>query len=165
MFPRRLPLSVGLNVMIANQASFEPHSSQRLPGSSRIYVDGAIHSEVRVPMREIAVSPTRTYSGESQTNEPVRVYDCSGPWGDPNFTGSPEQGLPPLRRDWILKRGDVEDYDGRQVKPQDNGYLSGKHEAYASQAERNRLVEFPGLTSQRRRPLRASAGHPVTQLW
>ena len=49
--------------------------------------------------------------------------------------------------------------------PQDNGYLSGKHAEYASKAEKNRLIEFPGLTGQRRRPLRASAGHPVTQLW
>ncbi len=55
-------------------------------------------------------------------------------------------------------------YDGREVKPQDNGYLSGKHAEYASKAEKNRLVEFPGLTSQRRRPLRAKAGKVVTQL-
>ena len=47
----------------------------------------------------------------------------------------------------------------------DNGYLSGKHAEFASKAEKNRLVEFPGLLSQRRKPLRASKGHPVTQLW
>ena len=46
-------------------------------------------------------------TGAVQTNEPVRVYDCSGPWGDPAFTGSVAEGLPSLRRDWILKRGDV----------------------------------------------------------
>jgi len=70
-----------------------------------------------------------------------------------------------LRREWILKRGDVAEYDGREVKPQDNGYLSDKHAEYASKAEKNRLVEFPGLVSQRRRPLRASKGHPVSQMW
>ncbi len=115
-------------------------------------------------MREIEVSPTKSYTGAVTANDPVRVYDCSGPWGDPAFTGTPEQGLPALRREWILKRGDVEEIDGREVKPQDNGYLSGKHAEYASKAEKNRLVEFPGLTSQRRRPLRAKAGKVVTQL-
>src|SRR6185369_9614724 len=85
-------------------------------------------------------------------------------WGDPAFTGTVEQGLPALRREWILKRGDVEPIDGREVKPQDNGYLSGKHAEYASKAEKNRLMEFPGLTSQRRRPLRARTGQVVTQL-
>ena len=82
----------------------------------------------------------------------------------PNFTGTSEEGLPALRRDWILKRGDVEEYDGREVKPQDNGYLSGKHAEFASAAEKNRLVEFPGLKSQRRRTLRAKPGKVVTQL-
>jgi phosphomethylpyrimidine synthase len=160
--------------MIATKDSFEPHSSEQLPASHKIYVQGTIHPDVRVPMREIKVSPTRTVVATPSSpnggrdalvaNDPVRVYDCSGPWGDPAFTGTSEQGLPALRRDWILKRGDVEEIDGREVKPQDNGYLSGKHAEYASKAEKNRLVEFPGLTSQRRRPLRAKAGKVVTQL-
>ena len=161
-----LPGSIRVcHYMIANDKSFEPHSSQQLPGSTRVYVDGTIHPGVRVPMREIEMSPTKTHNGSFQTNQPVRVYDCSGPWGDPAFTGTSEQGLPALRRDWILKRGDVGEYEGREVRPQDNGYLSGTHAEYASKAEKNRLIEFPGLTSQRRRPLRASAGHAVTQLW
>jgi len=151
--------------MIANENSFEPHSSEQLPGSSRVYVGGVLHPEVRVPMREIQVSPTKAFNGQVEDNEPVRVYDCSGPWGDPQFKGSVEEGLPALRLSWITGRGDVEAYDGREVKPQDNGYLSGKHAEYASRAEKNRLVEFPGLKGQRRRPLRASHGHPVTQLW
>jgi len=151
--------------MIANEKSFEPHSSEQLPGSSRVYVGGVVHPEIRVPMREIQVSATKAFNGQVEENEPVRVYDCSGPWGDPQFKGSVEEGLPPLRLDWITRRGDVEGYEGREVKPQDNGYLSGKHAEYASRAEKNRLVEFPGLKGQRRRPLRASHGHPVTQLW
>ena len=150
--------------MIASKDSFEPHSSEQLPASKKVFVAGTIHSDVRVPMREIEVSPTKSYTGAITPNDPVRVYDCSGPWGDPAFTGTSEQGLPALRRDWILKRGDVEEIDGREVKPQDDGYLSGKHAEYASKAEKNRLVEFPGLTSQRRRPLRAKAGKVVTQL-
>jgi phosphomethylpyrimidine synthase len=151
--------------MIASKDSFEPHSSEQLPNSKKVFVEGTIHSDVRVPMREIELSPTKTYSGQIEVNEPVRVYDCSGPWGDPNFTGKSDEGLPALRADWILKRGDVAEYSGREVKPMDNGYLSGKHAEFASKAEKNRLVEFPGLLGQRRKPLRASQGHPVTQLW
>ena len=151
--------------MIADpKTSFEPHSSEQLPASRRVYVEGALPG-VRVPMREIALSPTKAFNGKIEENEPVRVYDCSGPWGDPDFTGTSDEGLPALRAPWILGRKDVAEYDGREVLPQDNGYLSGKHAEYASKAERNRLVEFPGLHGQRRKPLRASAGHPVTQLW
>ena len=150
--------------MIATPESFEPHSREQLPNSQRVYEPGTLHPDVRVPMREITVTPTRSYTGAVTPNDPVRVYDCSGPWGDPSFTGTSDEGLPALRRAWILLRGDVEEYDGREVKPQDNGYLSGKHAEYASKAEKNRLVEFPGLTGRRRRPLRAKPGKVVTQL-
>ena len=151
--------------MIATKDSFEPHSSEALPNSAKVFVSGEIHPDVRVPFREIQLTPTKSFNGGTETNEPVRVYDCSGPWGDPNFTGKVEEGLPPLRDKWIRSRADVEEYEGREVKPQDNGYLSGKHAEFASQAERNRLKEFPGLKGNRRRPLRAAKGHPVTQLW
>jgi phosphomethylpyrimidine synthase len=150
--------------MIATKESFEPHSSEQLPASKKIYVEGVLHPEIRVPMREIEVSDTKSYTGAIEKNAPVRVYDCSGPWGDPDFKGTSDEGLPALRRQWILKRGDVEEYDGREVKPMDNGYLSGKHAEFASNAEKNRLVEFTGLLGQRRKPLRAKAGKVVTQL-
>ena len=132
------------------------------PESRRIYVQGVAHPSVRVPFREIPLSPTRDFTGELEPNEPVRVYDASGPWGDPDFHGDVSRGLPALRRGWILARADVEEYGGRTVHPGDNGYLSANHAEYAGNAARNRLMEFPGL---RRKPLRASAGHPVTQLW
>ena len=156
--------------MIAPKESLEPSyadlsSTDALPASSRVYVEGAIHTELRVPMREITLSPTKNFSGELEPNAPVRVYDCSGPWGDPEFEGDSSEGLPALRSSWIEKRGDVASYEGREVQPMDNGYLSGKHAEYASSSERNRLIEFPGLTGSKRKPLRASAGHPVTQLW
>src|SRR5215212_8810202 len=77
----------------------EPHSSEQLPASKKIYIEGTLHSDVRVPVREIELSPTKSYTGAIEANEPVRVYDCSGPWGDPNFTGKSEEGLPALRRD------------------------------------------------------------------
>ena len=156
--------------MISTKADIEPSyadlsSTDALPASTRVYVEGTIHPEIRVPMREIALSPTKNFSGELEPNEPVRVYDCSGPWGDPDFDGDSSEGLPALRQSWIEKRGDVASYEGREVQPMDNGYLSGKHAEYASTSERNRLIEFPGLKGSKRKPLRSSAGHPVTQLW
>jgi phosphomethylpyrimidine synthase len=147
--------------MIASKDSFEPHSSDQLPASTRVYVAGSHHPQVRVPMREIRQHPTKSSTGDTEGNAPVRVYDTSGPWGDPTFEGDPTAGLPALRRDWILARGDVEAVEGRAIQPMDNGYLSGKHAEYASSAERNRLVAFPGL---KRETLRARAGRIVTQL-
>ena len=150
---------------ISTKDANEPHSSEQLPNSKRVYLPGQIHPDVQVPVREITVSETKSYTGAVTANEPVRVYDCSGPWGDPTFAGKSDEGLPALRSKWIQARGDVQEYDGREVKPMDNGYLSGKHAEFASKAEKNRLVEFPGLLGQRRRPIRASKGQPVTQLW
>ncbi len=69
--------------MIAIQESFEPHSREQLPNSTRVYIPGVIHPDLRVPMREITQSPTKAFSGALEENPPVRVYDCSGPWGDP----------------------------------------------------------------------------------
>ena len=149
--------------MIATKESIEPQSSDRLPKSKKVYVNGNLHADVRVPFREIELSPTKSFNGRIEANESVRVYDCSGPWGDESFNGDVKQGLPALRRNWILARGDVEEYQGRDIKPEDNGYLTRGHEEYASRAEKkNRLEHFPGLT---RKPLRASKGHSVSQLW
>ncbi len=150
--------------MIATKDVFEPSSREPLPGSSRVYVPGQLHPQISVPMREIQVSASRGVGGEMEANAPVRVYDCSGPWGDPVFEGQVKEGLPTPRRAWVLNRNDVEEYSGREVKPQDNGYLSGKHAELASEAERNRLVEFPGLNGKPRKPLRARRGKVVTQL-
>jgi phosphomethylpyrimidine synthase len=149
-------------IMIAPAEAFEPSSSDPLPNSTRVYVEGEIYPQIRVPMREISLSDTKRLDGSLEKNASVRVYDAAGPWGDENFDGDVNEGLPSLRSSWIQARKDVEEYEGREVKPQDNGYLSRNHAEYASTAERNRLLEFPGL---RRKPQRASAGHPVTQLW
>src|SRR5687768_9973290 len=81
-------------------------------GSRKIHV-----GPLRVALREIDLEPS---SGEP----PVRVYDTSGPYTDPEAHIDIMAGLPALRREWILARGDVEDYDGRAVKPEDNG-MSG----------------------------------------
>src|SRR4029450_8479810 len=97
-----------------------------LPNSKKAYVSGSLHKDIMVPFREIALAPTKTMSGEIEVNEPVRVYDTSGPWGDPDFHGDVTQGLPALRAAWIRDRGDVEEYKGRIVRPIDDGYLSEK---------------------------------------
>ena len=136
-------------------------SGYDFPNSKRIYLGAELHRDVRVPFREISLAPTKSMNGEIEANEPVRVYDTSGAWGDPTVTIDPLQGLPPLRRDWILKRGDVDEIEGRVVRPIDDGYLSDKH---AAAAVKRPTFNGAGAPS-RRKPLRASAGHPVTQLW
>ncbi|MGO8680662.1 MAG: phosphomethylpyrimidine synthase ThiC [Limisphaerales bacterium] len=144
--------------MIATKDSFEPHSSEQLPKSKRVYIPGRLHPGVRVPMREIELAPTRSYTGAIEQNEPVRVYDCSGPWGDPKFKGNVEKGLPALRRDWILKRGDVEEYEGRPVKPIDDGYLTeARHQDETS-------FHLDKTALPKRKILRAKPGKVVTQL-
>ncbi|MDK1494177.1 phosphomethylpyrimidine synthase ThiC [Sinorhizobium sp. 7-81] len=114
-----------------------------LPASQKVYKAGEIHPEIRVPMREIALHPT---SGEP----PVTVYDSSGPYTLENADIRIDRGLPQLRRDWILGRGDVEAYPGRSVKAEDNGFATGE----------KLTPEFP----VRQEPLRAKAGQAVTQL-
>ena len=80
-------------------------------GSRKIHV-----GPLKVAMREIALEPG---SGEA----PVRVYDTSGPYTDPNATIDIAAGLPELRSFWIRARGDVEEVTQREVKPEDNGQL------------------------------------------
>ncbi len=146
--------------MIAAKDSLGPHSSDQLPNSRRVYAPGKIHADVRVPFREITLARTNGPGGTVEENPAVRVYDTSGPWGDPEANCDVFQGLPPLRQPWIIGRGDVETYFGREILPQDNGYLSRGHEELA--VTHGRLDAFPGL---KRQPLRANQNHPVTQLW
>ncbi len=147
--------------MIARKDDLGPKSSDPLPNSTKVYLPGKLHPHLHVPMREIALSPTRTFDGRVEVNEPVRVYDTSGPWGDAQFQGDVTQGLPPLRGPWVRERNDVEEYTGRVVAPQDNGYLSDVH------ARTRDTADYP-ISNPRfaeRRTFRASKGHPVTQLW
>ena len=91
----------------------EPRTNGAPPRSTRTYLPGRLHPDLRVPFRLITLSPTHSFNGKLEDNESVRVYDCSGPWGDESFHGDVKHGLPPLRRDWILRRGDVEKVPGR----------------------------------------------------
>src|SRR5262249_48893324 len=150
------------HLMIATKDSIQPQSTDRWPNSARVYVPGTLHPGLRVPLRQIHLQPTKSFQGQIEVNEPVRVYDTSGPWGDQNFQGRVEQGLPLHRREWILSRDDVEPYEGRTVEPRDNGYLTRGHAEYASQREsKGRLEPFPGL---RQKPLRAKSGRKVTHM-
>jgi phosphomethylpyrimidine synthase len=139
----------------------------KLPSSRKIYVEtngNTVNKDkhnLRVPFREIVLSPSKDFDGNLEENPPVRVYDTSGVWTDPATKCDVREGLPALRRDWIVSRGDVEEYTGREVLPQDNGYLTKGAEEVARVKERGALEEFPGL---RRAPLRAKAGKSVTQM-
>ncbi|TWK86925.1 Phosphomethylpyrimidine synthase [Bacillus paralicheniformis] len=118
-------------------------------GSRKVYVEGA-RPDIQVPMREISLSPT-TGSFGAEENQPVRVYDTSGPYTDANAEVDILKGLKPLRATWIRERGDTEEYEGREIRPEDNGYKS-KEKASNS---------YPGL---KRKPLRAKKSQNVTQL-
>jgi phosphomethylpyrimidine synthase len=130
-------------------------------GSRKIHV-----GERRVAMREIDLEPT---SGEP----PLRVYDCSGPYTDPAVTIDIMAGLPEVRRGWIRSRGDVEEVDQREVRPEDNGQMgpdrtagaaarSGRNAGAAARSGRNAGVQpFPNV---RRKVLRARPGANVSQM-
>jgi len=152
--------------------------------SKKIYVAGRLHSDIRIPFREISLAPTKSMNGHVEVNEPVRVYDTSGPWGDNRFDGQVEEGLPPLRAAWIRARGDVEEYEGRSVQPIDDGYLSELHAAHANRKRPTPNAQRPTSKSESgngagsnsaldvrrsafgvsRKVLRAKS-HPVTQLY
>ena len=129
-----------------------------LPASRKVYIEA---EGVRVPFREISLSPSREMDGTIVENSPIRVYDTSGPWTDPEQKHDIREGLSALRREWIVARGDVEEYEGREVQPQDNGYLTKGAEEIARVKENGALEEFPGL---RRALLRAKNGACVTQM-
>src|SRR5215470_17335714 len=114
-----------------------------LPSSRKIFATPTAAPDVKVPLREIILS-----EGAGEPNLPV--YDTSGPYTDPNVTIDVNAGLSRNRLAWVKERGGVEEYEGRTIKAEDNGNVTGKHAART----------FP--TTQR--PLRGLDGHPVTQL-
>ena len=110
-------------------------------GSRKIHV-----GEHRVAMREIMLDP-------SCSEPPLRVYDTSGPYTDPAAQIDIHAGLPQLRRAWIEARGDVESYDAREMRPEDNGQLGP-----------DRSGGVPRFPNPVKRPLRARAGANVSQM-
>ena len=111
-----------------------------LIGSRKVHSAPEGHADIQVPFREIALS-----NGES-----FKVYDPSGPYTDDNVKIDVKRGLDPVRSEWIAARGGVESYEGRAIKPEDNGGVGDKH-----------LAEAFKVT---RAPLRGLPGAPVTQL-
>lgn len=126
-----------------------PLTTTPFPASRKIYVHG-VHPGVRVPMREISLNSTKETNGTQSSNDPVIVYDTSGPYTDSSIRIEIRQGLEPLRRTWVTSRQDVEE-------------LPEVSSAYG----RMRAAD-PKLTELRfqhiRKPLRAKAGRNVTQL-
>ena len=119
-----------------------------LPASKKIYVQSDRFEDVKVAMREIALS-------EKSEAKSFTVYDPSGVYTDQNYLDKIDLncGLPKLRQQWIKERGDVEEIEGRKVKPEDNGILFGNAKPSAPEFD---LSEF--------KPLRAKAGQKPTQM-
>jgi len=113
-----------------------------IPGSRKVYEPGVRFPDIRVPFREVALH-------ESANEPPVTIYDSSGPYTDASFTPDIAKGLPRLREQWIVNRGDVEYIEAREVKPEDNGNVS----------EGALAPQFPNLP----KVLRARNGQSVTQ--
>jgi len=125
-----------MNKPVLNSKTVTDITRGPLPGSRKIFVGG-------VPFREVPLS-----GGEPA----VRLYDTSGPYTDETAAIDIEKGLAARRRDWILARGDVEEYAGRTRKPEDDGLKRGE------------LLSVPQFDRAGRKPLRARSGGNVTQL-
>src|SRR5579862_9594615 len=91
-----------------------------IAGSRKIYSTPDMASDLRVPLREVALS-------EGSGEQPVRIYDPSGVYTDTDAGIDVEKGLKRSRIEWVKERGGVEEYDGRAIQPVDNGNVSGKH--------------------------------------
>ena len=138
---------------IAAAAHVDTAAIQPLPNSRKVYIEGS-RPDIRVPMREISQDDTPTAFG-GEKNPPVFVYDCSGPYSDPEAKIDIRQGLPALRAGWIAERGDTEELAGMSSQ-----YGRERLEKAAADASLD-AQRFPGL---QRLPLRAKAGCNVTQI-
>ena len=129
------------------------------PKSKKVYVSGTIHSDIKVPFREISLSASTTVNGNGngyhieQDESSLIVYDTSGPYTDPDAKIDIREGLDPIRLPWIIGRGDVEYYDGRKIEPKDDGYREG---------ENPNTERFP---KTRDKVLRAKSGQNVSQMY
>ncbi|WP_298162769.1 phosphomethylpyrimidine synthase ThiC [Brevundimonas sp.] len=113
-------------------------------GSRKVYVQGELYPDIRVPFREVAVHP-------SANEPPVTIYDSSGPYTDPTVTIDIKKGLPLVKSSWQLDRGDIAPVlNPREVKPEDNGHASGRHLAPRFDVSNHKV--FKGVE-----------GRPVTQ--
>lgn len=134
---------------IASTAKVDQGAIAPLPNSRKIYVQGS-RPDIQVPMREVSQQDTPSSFG-GEKNPPVFIYDCSGPYTDPNTQIDVRAGLVPIRQNWIDERQDTE------VLPRLSSSFGQKR---ASDSRLDKL-RFPGL---RRKPLRGKAGANVTQM-
>ena len=134
---------------LSQTAQVDRDSVQPFPNSKKVYVEGS-RSDIRVPMREITLADTPTDMG-GEKNDPLYVYDTSGPYTDPSVTIDVRKGLDPVRAGWIEERGDTEQLDG----------LSSEYGRGREQDLRLDNLRFE-LT---RKPLKAKEGMNVTQLY
>ena len=134
---------------MANEETLDVGYGENYPNSKKVYVAGS-DSGIRVPLREIELTETHTSDGEILPNPPLRVYDTSGLWTDPDVALDVRHGLPAVRGSWIEERGDTEIYEPRGFSQGDDGvHGTGRREP------------FPGLERDRRR---AKTGANVTQM-
>ncbi|MBP0049792.1 phosphomethylpyrimidine synthase ThiC [Marinobacterium sp. AK62] len=133
---------------LSNTAKVDKDSVQPFPKSRKVYVEGS-RPDIRVPMREITLDDTPTDMG-GEKNDPLYVYDTSGPYTDPAVEIDVRKGLAPLREQWILERDDTEQLDG----------LSSEYGRARAADLRLDELRFE-LT---RKPRRAKPGKNVTQL-
>ena len=131
----------------ARFAELLAQSRQPFPASTKSYLSGALHPQLRVPVRDIALT----------NGEQVSVYDTSGPYTDPAVQIDVRQGLPSVRGAWIEARGDNEYYVGRQRVALDDGGKRGEEDARVAQLR----AEAAAL---QRQPRRAKSGQNVTQM-
>jgi phosphomethylpyrimidine synthase len=128
------------------------------PNSKKVYVNGTLHKDIKVPFREISLSSSTTVTdngnGDHKENEEssIIVYDTSGPYTDPEAKIDIREGLEPIRLTWITGREDVDFYDARSIMPKDDGYREG---------ENPNTERFP---KTRKKVLRAKFGKNVTQM-
>ncbi|MBR9866732.1 MAG: phosphomethylpyrimidine synthase ThiC [Oceanospirillales bacterium] len=134
--------------VLSRSAQVDEASVQPFPNSRKVYVEGS-RADIRVPMREISLADTPTDMG-GEKNDPLYVYDTSGPYTDPEANIDVRKGLEPLRAGWIEERGDTEHLNG----------LSSEYGRAREQDLRLDHLRFE-LT---RKPLRAKPGSNVTQL-
>ena len=129
--------------MVQTEYTSQFQGKSSFPASDKVYKEGSQPS-VRVPFRQVTLTPTTGRFGQEE-NAPLSIYDTSGPYSDSNASLDLSKGLPALRGEWIMARGDVEEYEGYGVP------LRGKNVAQP----------FPGLT---RKPLRGKPGMAPTQM-
>ena len=126
-------------------------SSGPLPGSEKIYVKGEMF-DIEVPMRRINLTPTVDTDGTKIENEPVVVYDTSGPYTDPNYTVDLHKGLPKIREQWIADRNDT-------VK------LEGLSSEYGRARQNDRSLDALRFEHVNTTPRVAKPGHRVSQMY